>query len=119
MLRGPGEPGTPPVPHQVFPPPVTSRKRKRRRNRTPSPEPAAVGGYGPITEEPGRITVVPSPTIKFSERKNTAYDVWAFVRGVEVEGNIPIEQWPNDYDQRLTRRPDTLLIGCKLCTEFG
>ena len=72
-----------------------------------------------MTEEPRRITVGASSIIKFTQRKNTAYDVWAFVRAVETEENMPAEQWPDDYNEYLTKRPDTLLIGCKLCTEFG
>ena len=119
-LQGPGEPGTPLAPQHGVPPQPTSRKRKRRQKRAPSPVPAAVGGYGPINDEPGQIAVIPSTMITFAERKNTAYDVWAFVRGVQVEGNhLPIEQWPKDYDRHLTRRPETPLLGCKLCTEFG
>ena len=53
-----------------------------------------MGSHGPIIEEPGQITVGPSSMIKFTKWKDTAYDVWAFVHSIEVEENIPIEQWP-------------------------
>ena len=77
-----------------------------------------MGSYGPMIEESRRITVSASSIIKFTERKNTAYDVWVFVRGVEAEENVPIDWWPKNYDQHLTRRPDAPLLGCTLCTEF-
>lgn len=118
-LRGPGEPG--PSSSIIPDSPTVPNKRKR----TLSPERAAVGGYGPIPgdphEEPSRRTPDqdPSPEIEFNERKNSAYDVWAFARGLLTNETIPADQWPRDYNQHLTKRPDESFLGCKFCTEFG
>lgn len=91
-----------------------------------SPEPAAVGSYGPIPDVSlgGKADQVPviNPgfaAVKLAGRKNTAYDIWVFVRAVTTNQDLPREQWPDDYDQHLVGRPDSPFIGCKLCTQFG
>jgi len=122
LLQGPGQVGPssshPQGPHRPLPP-IT-----RKRRRTTSPDPAAAGGYGPIPGGPDEQTdreptPDPTPAIKFTERKNSAYDIWAFTQAVETDENIPAEQWLDDYGDHLTRRPDTTFIGCKFCTQFG
>ena len=120
-LQGPGHfgPPSPPLPN----PPTTTLKRKR----TVSPEHAAAGGSGLTAisdssdEEPDQLTADrdSSPTIKLTERKNTAYDIWAFTRPVETNEDITADRWPDDYNHHLTKRPETPFIGCKLCTQFG
>ena len=60
-----------------------------------------------------------SSTIKFTEQKNSAYDIWPFVWPVEMEEDVPVDLWPDDYDNHSKKRPDTPLIGCKFCTQFG
>ena len=119
-LRGPGSIGRllPSLPD--CPLPVVSHKRRR----TTSPEPAAMGGYGPILggdpdDETGQVVTDPSPAVKFTGRKNAAYDIWAFTRAVNTNEDILPGQWPNDYDQHLAGRPDSLFVGCKLCSQFG
>jgi hypothetical protein len=115
-LQDPGPP-SPPIPNHN--PPLTSQKRKQ----TTSLNPAAVGGYGPIPgsqyELSDRSTPDPSPVIQFTRRKNSAYDVWVFTRAVATNVVVPAEQWPDDYDDYLTKRPGTEFVGCKLCTQFG
>jgi len=121
-LRGPGLTGLPLQPVRSHPLPTTSRKRQR----TASPEPAATGGYGPIPNvglggEADRVPAI-NPgfaAVKFARRKNSAYEIWIFVRAVMTDQYVPPEQWPNDYDQHLVKRPDSPFIGCKLCTQFG
>ena len=120
-------PGPPTVPQQaghprtIPNPPTIPRKRKRAT----SPERAAVGGYGPIPgnshEEQNQQTPDqnPSRTIRFTERKNCAYDVWAFVRALETKAVPPSETWPDDHHQHLNKRPDSPFLGCKFCTDFG
>ena len=119
-LRGPGQTGgfLPPPPCD---PPTAPHKRKRET----SPEYPAVGGYGPILHgldnEPNPLTPDrdPSPKIKRTKRKTSAYDIWAFIRPVETDEDIQIDRFPNDYDEHLETRPDTPFIGCKFCTQFG
>lgn len=116
---GPGHagPSSPPLPDRHLP--STSHKRKR----TPSLDSAAVGGYGPMPGTPDEQTEPStpdlSPTIKFNERKNSAYEVWVFTRAVETDRVIPPGEWPDDYNDHLTKRPVVPFIGCKFCTQFG
>ena len=134
-LRGPGQFGDPlpSTARQPFPPtsdpippaphhhlPAAPSKRKR----IASPEPATVGGYGPISDgksdqEADRMAVDPSPTVKFGGRKGTAHDIWAFVRAIESNEPVPFEQWPDDYNEHLSKKPKTTYVGCKFCTQFG
>lgn len=118
-LRRPGEAVVPLIPSHDLPPPAALHKRRRKCKQTPSPDRAAVGGYGPINKSSEQVTVCPSSTVKLTERRNATYDVWAFVRSVETKDDTPIEWWPDDYDEHLTRRLDTPFIGCKFCTRFG
>jgi len=117
-LQGPGQAGRPP---RTIPDPPLTVPQKRKRST--SLEHAAAGSYGPIPgsshEELNQQTSDkhPSPTIKFTERKNGAYDIWAFARALETDA-AP-ERWPDDYGQHLNKRPDARFLGCKLCTEFG
>lgn len=60
-----------------------------------------------------------APVVKFAGRKGTAFEIWLFARGVDTKEDVVPEQWPNDYDRYLTKRPDTPFVGCKLCTQFG
>ena len=120
-LQGPGHIGPPPPPLPDRPPPSTV-PHKRKRVRTINT--AAVGGYGPILDgldgertEPS--TPDSSPTIKFVERKNSAYEIWAFTRAAETGEDVPAVDWPDDYGNHLTKRPDATFISCKFCTEFG
>jgi len=121
LLQGPGQAGPSSLSQgPCLPLPSIPRKCKR----TTSPDPAAVGGYGPIPGSPDErtdqeSTPDPGPAIKFTERKNSAYDIWAFAWAVKTDENIPTEQWLDDYGNHLTRRPDTMFIGCKFCTQFG
>lgn len=128
LLQGPGQTGHPlptqagyPLPTLTnCPPPVASHKRKR----TTSPERTAAGGYGLIVSpgpESVQTTVDPAPTIKFTKRKNAAYNVWPFVRALTTNEAVPVEMWPSDYNQHSTKRLDKPFdfVGCKLCTEFG
>ena len=39
--------------------------------------------------------------VKFTERKNSAYDVWVFIWAATMDEVIPPEWWPNDYDKYL------------------
>jgi hypothetical protein len=119
-LRGPGHagPSSTPLPDHLLP--SISRKRKR----TTSLDSAAIGGYGPIPLSSQDVQTEPStpdlsPEIKFAERKNSAYEIWAFIRPVETAKVVPADQWPDDYRDHLTKRPDAMFIGCKLCTQFG
>lgn len=117
-LRGPGGTEGPLAPYHSPPPPVAPRKRKRGQEHT-SPDSTAVGGYGPTTEDSMQGVAGPSSPTKFVKRRNAANDVWTFVRGVGTEDGVSIEQWPDDYDEHLARRPDTPFVGCKFCTQFG
>ena len=96
--------------------PVTLHKCKR----VSSPEPAAAGGYGPISgsQESYGVTMDLLPTIKFTGRKNSAYDIWLFIRALRTDEDLPPELWPNDYNQHLTEQSDAPFVGCELCTEF-
>ena len=110
VLRRPGGTGVPLAPRLNPPPPTATHKRKRRHNQISLPDLAAVGGYGPMTEDSGRVTVGSYSIVKLTERKNSAYGIWVFVRGIETEDQIPIEQWPGDYDRHLSRRPDVPFV---------
>lgn len=118
-LRGPGETG-PPLP-SLLNPATTTHKRKRAT----SPDNAAVGGYGPMPSSPGekRNQSAPDPnlshTTDYTGPQNIAYEIWAFVRPADSDEKLQVHQWPNDYDQHLNRRPDSLFVSCKLCTQFG
>ena len=72
-----------------------------------------------MTEDSNRVIVDPSSVIKFTQWRGATYDIWAFVRGVAVEDDVLAEQWPDDYDGHLTRRPNAPFVGCKFCTQFG
>jgi len=120
QLRGPGSAGLPLPSLSDRPLPAASRKR----TRTISPEPAVTGGYGPISDGgfdggADRTKLVSPHAVKLAGRKNTAHDIWAFVRAVETNETIPQEDWPNDYNRYLVKRPSSSFIGCKLCTQFG
>ena len=102
-------------------PPLLSIPQKRKR--TTSVDSATAGGCGQV---PGGLDVrtepstpEPSPEIKFNERKNSAYEIWAFTRPVNTDEVVPTQQWPDDYNDHLTKRPDATFVGCKLCTQFG
>ena len=115
LLRGPGSTGCPLPSLPDRPPPVTSHKRKR----TVSPEPAATGGYGPISDGgsargAGQITMAGPPPVKLIGRKNTAHDIWKFVRAVEINKDVQQEEWPDDYDKFLSNRPDSPFIDYQL-----
>jgi len=118
-LQGPGNAGPPSPSPLDRPPPPVSRKRKRA---IPA-DSAAVGGYGPIPGSPDvqteRSTPEPTPAIKFTERKNSAYEIWAFTRAIRTDEVVPAEQWLDDYGDHLTSRPDSTFVGCKFCTQFG
>ena len=118
-LRGPGHAGPPSPAPQDPAPPHTSRKRKR----TTPLDSATVGGYRPIPGSPDDRTEPSTPgpisTIEFTGRKNSAYEIWAFARPAETDEMVPADQWPDDYDEHLQKRPDAMFIGCKLCTQFG
>jgi hypothetical protein len=129
LLQGPGQAGPPPclparTPGQACPPspPHWQNRRPRKRKQGASPVGAAVGGYRPILggldDERGRSDPEPGSSL-LVQRKNGAYDIWAFVRAVNTDEELPSDEWPNDYDQHLTCRPETEFIGCKLCTQFG
>ena len=117
-LQVPGQPSPLSPPPPDHPPPPISWKCKR----TAPTDPATVGGYGPIPGSPDgqtdRLTPDPVPAIKFTEQKNSAYNVWPFIRGVETDDTVPAEQWQDDYSNHLTSRPNTMHIGCKFCTQF-
>ena len=117
QLRGPGYTGTTPPPLPDCPLSPTSR------GPTASPDLDAVDGYGPTPGSPDQQTEPSTsdlhPTARFARRKNSAYEIWAFIRAVETDEVVPAEQWPDDYDDHLTHRPDTTFVGCKLCTQFG
>lgn len=119
LLQGPGQTSAPPPSPSGRPLSTASCKRKRAT----SPGPAVVGGYGPIPggldEESEQSTPGPPPAIKFTERKNSAYDVWAFLRAIEADEVIPDDQWPDDYNRHLVRRPKSQFVSCKLCSQFG
>jgi hypothetical protein len=96
----------------------------RKRKRMGSPEPSTAGVHRPSSDgtldgESSQTNKVSSPTVNFTERKKTAYDVWVFTRAIDTSEAILPEQWPDDYDQRLTKRPDSSFVGCKFCTQFG
>jgi len=118
-LRGPGQAGFSSSSLPDHPLPAASHKRKR----TTSPEPPTMSGCRPRTGglvgESDRMTMDPPPAIKFTERKNSAYDIWVFVRALMTDKDLPPELWPNDCNRHLTKRPDTSFVGCKLCTQFG
>ena len=101
------------------PPPPVSRKRKR----APPPDPAVVESCGPILSDPGEETDQSTPdpphTTKFTTRKNSACEIWAFTRAVKTAEDIPTEQWPSDYDSHLSTRPKSSFVGCKFCSQFG
>ena len=65
------------------------------------------------------MSVDPSPKVKFSGRKGTAYNVWAFVWALEKQEAVPTDLWPNDYNEHLVEKPKTGFAGCKFCTESG
>jgi len=120
LLRGPGSAGCPLPSLPDHPPPVASHKRKQ----AVSPEPAATGSYGPMSDGGlargvGQITMAGPPAVKLVGRKNTAHDIWKFVRAVGINEDVQQEEWPDDYDKFLSNRPDSPFIGCKLCTQFG
>ncbi|KAF9646288.1 hypothetical protein BDM02DRAFT_3271066, partial [Thelephora ganbajun] len=119
LLQGPGQVGPSPSSPPDRPPPPVSHKRKR----TTSSDSAAEGGYGPIPDsldqQTDGSTLDSSPAIKFTGRKSTAYEIWAFTRAVKTDEVVPAKQWLDDYNDHLTRRPDTLFVGCKFCTQFG
>ena len=46
------------------------------------------------------MTVGPS-VVKFTEWKNSAYDVWVFIGAATTDEVIPPEWWPSDYDKYL------------------
>lgn len=113
-LRGPEHTG--PSSSSLPDPPLTPISRKRKR--TNSVDLAATDGSRPTPSSPDEQTE-PSPAIKFAERRNVAYEIWAFVRAAETDEDISAEQWPDDYDVHLTKRPDATFVVCKFCTEFG
>ena len=102
--------------HSIYNPPAASNERKR----TTSPDHDIGGGYEPTPsgshEGQTRPTSdrSPSPTIDFTERRDSAYDIWAFTRAVDTNQIVPSNQWLH-----LNKRPQTQFIGCKFCTEFG
>jgi hypothetical protein len=108
---------SPPIPDSLEHHPAEPRKRKR----TSTPEYAEGSDHETTSEEEEDEAMLdpnPSPSVRFG-RKNSAYDVWAFVRPAQTREDIPDNQWPKDYDILLTSRPHTPFIGCKLCTQFG
>lgn len=120
MLQGPGQVGG-----FLPPPPCDPPIAPHERGRANSPAYPAVGGYGPILNglDEGPNSLTPdrdlSPRIKRTKRATSAYDIWAFIRPVETDEDVPIDLFPNDYDEHLESRPDTPFIGCKFCTQFG
>ena len=118
-LCGPGQAGPSSPSFPDLPPLPELGKGKRAA----SPDPAEVGGFGPTLgspdEQTDQSTPDPPPAVGYAGRKNTAYEIWVFTRAVETDENVPAEHWPDDYSQYLTKRPDTMFVGCKLCTQFG
>ena len=117
-LQGSGLGDPPPPP----PPSYTLASTSHKRKRATSPDPASVDGHQsmPSTdEEPDHPTTRPSRAIKFTGRKNSAYEIWVFTRALKTNKIIPADQWPNDYDDFLVKQPRTVFIGCKFCSEFG
>jgi len=72
-LQGSGQASPLPPSLPNHPLPVASHKCKR----VISPDPAAAGGYGPISgsRESDGVTMDLLPTIKFTGRKNSAYNI--------------------------------------------
>ena len=83
---------------------------------------SSVGGYGPMSPETSTETgpLNPSPPQSNSkQRRNAAYDVWAFARPLVSDEEPPTDQWPTSSEQHLTEKPKTAWFGCKLCSQFG
>ena len=116
-INGPRQAGLSPFPLPIHLPPASSRKRKRMTS--PEPGAARVSRLPPDDAESDPMNMVPPPVVEFTGRKTTAYDIWPFTRVVHSAEDIPSNQWPDDDDQYLTKRPDSLYVGCKLCTQFG
>lgn len=77
------------------------------------------GRHGSPDEQIDQSTPDPPSAIGYVGRKNTAYEIWIFTRAIETDENVPAERWPDDYNQYLTKRPDTMFVGCKFCTQLG
>lgn len=77
------------------------------------------GGCGLVPSvNPDQATVDVTPIIRFTGWKGSAYKIWLFTHAVNMNEDATPEQLPKDYNQHLTKWPDVLFVGCKLCTQF-
>lgn len=50
--------------------------------------------------------------------ESKARDVWIFLRALETKDRPPLEEWPKDENQALSKIPTSKYAGCKLCSSL-